>query len=247
MIIERGQFELERAQDLLRMKEDVRIQESALALIGAAVPHRLVYQTSWMGEPILQLPQDLFAIQDILHRTRPKFVIEVGVAWAGSLLFYASILPNFGGVGVIGIDTFIPEDLRNRLAGKGDLAKNIHLIEGSSVEAETLAEIRRLTQGSDELFVHLDSDHTASHVLNELQTYGPMIGKGHYMLCGDTHVELLATDTYTGKAYNRGNNPMIALRQFLDSESGSAFTVDNDVSARYLLSLNPSGYLVRSQ
>lgn len=245
-MIDRHQFEVDRAQDLLRMQQDAGIQRQALALVEAAVPHRLVYQTSWMGEPILQLPQDLFAIQEVLYKTRPKYVIEVGVAWAGSLLFYAAMLPHFGGMGVIGIDTYIPEDLKQRLAAKGDLAKCIHLVEGSSTDTSTLAEVQRLTNSSDELFVHLDSDHTASHVQRELEAYGPMIGPGFYLLCGDTHVELLAADTYANKPYNQGNNPMVALRQFLASEEGSAFQVDHDASSRYLLSLNPSGFLVRS-
>lgn len=245
-VISRSEFDEERSADLVAMRRDAKIQSEAIDLITHSIPHRLVYQTSWMGEPVLQLPQDLFAIQDILIRTRPKYVIEVGVAWAGSLLFYASLLPYFGGQGVIGIDTYVPDDLRERLRTKGEISRHVTLIEGSSLDPDVLSQVADLTKATGELFIHLDSDHTASHVRQELNVYGRLLQPGYYMLCGDTHVEVIPPDTYRGKPYGRGNNPMIALRQFLDSSDGRGFEIDEDASSRYLLSLNPSGFLVRS-
>jgi cephalosporin hydroxylase len=245
MIVTRDEFEIERIQAAKRMIEDPEICEISTTLIEKGVKHKLAYQTNWMGEPILQYPQDLFAIQEVIYQSRPEYVIEVGVAWAGSLLFYNDILRSTGGKGVVGIDVFIPDDLRQRVSAKDHGNPGIHLIEGGSTCESTFEEIARLTHNSGKLLIHLDSNHTHEHVLVELHMYSQLLNKGMYIICGDTHVENLPSGTYGDKAYDKGNNPMTALRDFLESPAGKHFSIDPLVSGKYLLSLNPKGYLVR--
>ena len=132
-----------------------------------------------MGEPLLNLPQDMFAIQDIIWCTRPEFVIEVGVARGGGMLFEATLLEVLGGHKVIGVDINIPPELRQRMGEHGKLAERLALIEGSSTSPKTLAQVRELLCGSRKVPMILDSYNTHAHVLNELHSYAPFIGKDH--------------------------------------------------------------------
>jgi cephalosporin hydroxylase len=244
-MLTRDEFENARNLAAQRMMDDAEIMAIGDTLIEKGVNHMLAYQASWMGEPIMQYPQDLFAIQELIYDTKPDYVIEVGVAWAGSLLFYNDVMRSSGGKGVIGIDVFIPTDLRERLAIKAHNYPGIKLIEGGSTLESTLSKVREVTNGSGNLLIHLDSDHTNDHVFSELKLYSALLDEGKYIICGDTHVENLPAGTYKNKPYDKGNNPMIALERFLQLPEGSNFEVDTLISGKYLLSLNPSGYLVR--
>lgn len=223
------------------MSLDKGLQSKALEVLVEADRHRWIHQNTWMGEPLLNLPQDMFAIQDIIWRTRPEFIIEVGVAWGGGLLFEATLLEMLGGKKVIGIDIFIPPDLRNRLAGHGKLSERLVLIEGSSISAETLAQVKSLLGGSRKVMVVLDSYHTHEHVLNELHSYAPFIEKGQYLICGDTVVERIPAQLHRTRPWGPGNNPATAVKEFLSDSD--RFVVDEKIDQRLLLSCHPGGYL----
>lgn len=223
------------------MSLDKGLQSKALEVLVEADRHRWVHQNTWMGEPLLNLPQDMFAIQDIIWRTRPEFIIEVGVAWGGGLLFEATLLEMLGGKKVIGIDIFIPPDLRNRLAEHGKLSERLVLIEGSSTSAETLAQVKSLLGGSRKVMVVLDSYHTHEHVLNELHSYAPFIEKGQYLICGDTVVERIPAQLHRTRPWGPGNNPATAVKEFLSDSD--RFVVDEKIDQRLLLSCHPGGYL----
>ena len=227
------------------MRKDDEIQQLATSLLEMGIEFGLPYQTTWFGEPIIQYPQDLFAIQEIIYKTRPDYIIEIGTAWAGSLLFYSTLLASIGGEKVIGVDVFVPDDLVARIAGKGEIAKCIELICGSSLDKTVVDQILAITGGSQKVFIHLDSNHTTDHVLRELEIYTELVGKGMYILCGDTHVELLKAGAYPNKEYGKGNNPMIAVQKFLTTERGMKFEVDEEVNGKYLITLNPMGFLRR--
>lgn len=246
-MITKQQYSFERNEDLQAMRKSEEFALERQKFLTSLIEHRVVYQTTWMGEPVLQLPQDLLTAQEILYSTRPDFIVEVGVAWAGSLLFLAHMQEQFGGVKVIGIDTYIPGELRERIKAKGDISKRIEFIEESSLSEACLARVEEITGGSREVLVHLDSDHTADHVFSELQAYSPLVGPGHYLICGDTHVELVKKGVYKGKPYDRGNNPMVALDRFLETDPGKNFSIDETASEKYALSLNPRGYLFRTK
>lgn len=223
------------------MAADNALQEKARAVFVEADRHRWIHQATWFGEPLLNLPQDMFAIQEIVWRTRPDYIVEVGVAWGGGLLFDATLLDLIGGKKVIGIDIFIPPDLRERLSAHQRLSDRLVLIEGSSTAAETLAEVKRLIGGSDKVLVILDSNHTHEHVLNELRAYSGIVGKGQYIVCGDTIVEYIPEQTHRTRPWGPGNNPATAVKQFLSETD--RFVVDTAIDERLLFSCNPGGFL----
>lgn len=224
------------------MSLDKKLQSKALEVLVDADRHRWIHQTTWFGEPLLNLPQDMFAIQEIVWRTRPEFIIEVGVAWGGGMLFEASLLEIFGGQKVIGIDIFIPPDLRQRLASHGKLSERLVLIEGSSTSEDTLSQVKALLGESRKVLVILDSNHTREHVLNELRSYAPLVEKGQYLICGDTIVEQIPPQLHHRVLpWGPGNNPATALKEFL-SES-DRFVVDEKIDQRLLFSCHPGGYL----
>lgn len=223
------------------MSRDKELQDKAREVLVEADQHRWIHQNSWFGEPLLNLPQDMFAIQDIIWRTRPDFIIEVGVAWGGGMLFEAMLLEILGGKKVIGVDIFIPPDLRQRLASHGKLSDRLELIEGSSTAPETLARVEALLGGSRRVLVILDSYHTHEHVLKELRAYSPFVEKGQYLICGDTIVEYIPPQLHRSRPWGPGNNPATAVREFL-TESGR-FVVDEKIDQRLLFSCHPGGYL----
>lgn len=226
-----------------RMAADEGLRRKALDLVVEADRYNWIHQTNWMGEPVLQLPQDMFAMQEIIYKTRPTNIIEVGVAWAGSLLFYATLIKAWGGGKVIGVDVYIPDDLRERVYGKGEIAEPIHLINASSVEEETVARVRALTGPSVENMVILDSNHTHDHVLRELRLYAPLVGKGHYIVCGDTIVEDIPEQKHRPRPWGPGDNPKTALREFIKEDD--RFVIDEYFDNKLLLSCSPNGYLKR--
>jgi cephalosporin hydroxylase len=237
----RAEFEELRLASAREMEADKELQTSALSVLEAADRHRWIHQTNWFGEPVLNLPQDMFALQEIIFATRPQYIIEVGVAWGGSLLFYATLLSVLGGKGIIGIDQYIPKDLAERLASHGRLSELITLINGSSVDRNTVARVSDLLGGSREVLIVLDSNHTHAHVLEELRLYSPFVGAGHYVVVSDTVVENLPPQLHRPRAWGPGNNPKTALDQFL-SES-DRFAVDEPLSRKLLLTCNPRGYV----
>jgi cephalosporin hydroxylase len=185
----RQEFEEVRRNAAREMMADRDLVSDALDVKVRAGRYFWVHQTTWLGEPILQLPQDMFAIQEIVFKSRPRCIIELGVAWGGSLLFYSSLMQLLGGEHVIGVDIYVPQDLRERLNTHGPISDRITLLEGSSVDEETLGRIRNIIGSSRDVMVILDSHHAHDHVLRELRLYSPLIGKGHYLVCSDTVIE----------------------------------------------------------
>ena len=237
----REEFEQFRIKSAAEMAADQELQSAALDVLVRADQHSWIHQTSWMGEPILQIPQDMFALQEIIYRTRPQFIIEVGVAWGGSLLFYATLMEILGGERILGIDLYIPDDLRERLYAKGRLTDRITLINGSSLAAATFNQIQDIIGDSREVMVVLDSNHTHEHVLQELRWYAPLIGLGHYLICGDTIIEQLPLQTHRPRPWGPGNNPKTAIDQFL--RETDRFEVDKAIEHKLLFTCNPGGYL----
>ena len=233
-------FELNR-QGAGEMFADKKLQQDALDVLLRADRHRWIHQTTWFGEPMLNLPQDLVAIQDIVWRTRPEFIVEIGVAWGGGMLFEAMLLEILGGQQVIGVDIFVPQDLRERLEKHGALSRRMELIEGSSTAGATLAKIEKLLAGSKNVLVMLDSLHTHEHVLAELRAYAGFVGKGQYLVCGDTIIERMPAQAHGPRPWGPGNSPATAVTAFL--EENRRFTVDTDIDKRLLFSCHPGGYL----
>jgi cephalosporin hydroxylase len=242
-MLSRDEFEDMRRSSALSMSQDGDLVRKAREVLIDADKHQWIHQTNWFGEPILNLSQDMFALQDIIYKTRPKFIIELGVAWGGSLLFHSTLLTVLGGEKVIGVDIYIPDDLKFRLSSHGALSDKIHLITGSSVEPDTFAKIISIIKDCREVLVVLDSCHSHDHVLAELRLYSPLIGKGHYLVCGDTIVEYMPPHEQRPRSWGPGNSPKTALDAFL--KETDSFAVDNALERKLLFTCNPGGYLRR--
>jgi cephalosporin hydroxylase len=240
-IISKNEFLEINKKSAQQMQDDVDLQRDAKSVLIRADEHRWIHQSSWFGEPLLNLPQDMFSIQDIIWRTRPEYIIEVGVAWGGGLLFEAMLLEVLGGKKVIGLDIFIPNNLKERLMSHGAISDKIELIEGDSTSDETIEKVKSILNGSTKTLVILDSYHTHEHVLNELRTFAEFVGKDQYLICGDTIVEHIPEQKHRPRPWGPGNNPGTAVREFLTKND--RFIVDTELENKLLLSCHPGGYL----
>jgi cephalosporin hydroxylase len=237
----REEFEELRVKWAETMADDPALRQKSLEVLTDADRYNWIHQTSWFGEPLLQVPQDMFALQEIIFKTRPRFIIEVGVAWGGSLLFYSTLMEVLGGERIIAIDIYIPDDLKKRINAFEKLADRITWINGSSIEPATFDEIKSLLGGSRDVLIILDSNHTHEHVLEELRLYSPLVGKGKYLVCGDTVVEYMPEQTHRPRPWGPGNNPKTALDAFL--KENKRFEVDKRIENKLLFTCNPGGYL----
>jgi len=240
-ILSKKEFQYQNQKMAIKMSQNKALQNDALKLFSNADKYRWVHQTTWMGEPVLNLPQDMFAIQEIVYNTKPEYIIEVGQAWGGGLLFYASLLELYGGKKVIGVDIFIPQDLKKRLNTKKKIKNKISYINGDSTSPEVLEKIKKLTKNSKKVMVILDSNHTHNHVLNELNLYSPLVRKGNYIICCDTIVEFIPKQIHRNREWGPKNNPFTAMKSFL--KKNNRFKIDNQINGKYLFSCHPKGYL----
>ena len=171
------------------------------------------YNFTWMGRPVIQLPEDLVRIQEVIVKVEPQVIIETGVAHGGSSVFYASLLEVLGRGRVISVDIEIRAHNRKAIEAH-PLKKRITLIEGSSVAPETLQEVKKLLFPGEKVMVVLDSNHTKKHVREELELYGPLVSSGSYIVASDGIMEDL-DDVPGGKANWTQDNPMAAAHEFL--------------------------------
>ena len=242
-IYTREEFEKLRVDAAAEMAADSDLAEVALDVLVRADQHYWLHQTTWFGEPVLQLPQDLLALQEIIFNTRPRFVIEVGAAWGGSLLFYSMLMDALGGERVIAIDIYIPEDLKERIGSFGKVSDRITWVNGSSIEQSTIDQIKAIVGDSRETLVVLDSNHAHDHVLQELRLYSSLVGEGYYLVCADTIVEAIPEQKHRPRPWGPGNNPRTALDQFIKEDDG--FEVDHRLENKLLFTCQPGGYLRR--
>lgn len=244
MTDDRAQFERERREAAARMAGDQELAKAALEVNFAADEHDWSYQWSWLGLPVIQMPTDIVALQEVIWETRPQLVIETGVARGGSLVLYASILELLGEGEVLGIDIDIRAHNREAIEAH-PLAHRIRMVEGSSLDKAVLGEARRTAEAVERVMVVLDSDHTHDHVLAELRAYGPLVTVGQFLVVADTFVEHIPLQEHRRRAWGPGDNPGTALRAWLDEVEG--FQPDPFVNAKLLLTASPGGYLRRKR
>jgi cephalosporin hydroxylase len=223
------------------MAADGDLREKTADWIAHASRYEYSYHFTWLGLPIIQFPQDIVAMQELVWRVRPDLIIETGVARGGSLILWASLLHLIGGIGeVVGIDI----DIRpaNRAAIEGHpLALRITLIDGSSVDPSTVERVRQIAEGHARVMVLLDSMHTHDHVLRELQLYSPLIRAGSYIVVLDTVIETMPAGSYPDRPWDRGNNPATAVEAFL--RENDRFEVDREIHDKLLITMANGGYL----
>ena len=173
------------------------------------------YRYTWLGRPVIQLPEDLLAIQELLYRLKPDVVIETGVAHGGSLIFHASLCALMKRGRVIGVDIEIRPHNRAALE-RHELRDLITLVEGSSIDASVVTAVKRLVRPGETALVILDSKHTKDHVLAELEAYAPLVSVGSYIVATDGIMETVA-DTPAGRPEWRQDNPKAAAEEFVQN------------------------------
>jgi cephalosporin hydroxylase len=241
-------FDREVAARLAANGRDAALKAAAHGFLVPSVPARYSYNFRWMGRPIIQYPQDIVALQEIIWSVQPDLIIETGIAHGGSLIFSASMLELNSVCGgpaeaeVLGVDI----DIRahNRVAiERHPLFRRISMIEGSSIAPEIVARVRDKAASKGRVLVCLDSNHTHDHVLAELRAYAPLTSVGSYCVVFDTIIEDLPADTYPDRPWGPGNSPKSAVREYLKHHP--EFATDEGLDHKLLISVTPGGYLRR--
>jgi cephalosporin hydroxylase len=224
-----------------QMATNPKVQQLAHDLFLESCRYNYSYNFTWLGRPVIQYPQDLFAMQEILWEVKPELIIETGVAHGGSLVFYSSILELIGDQGrVLGIDIDIRTHNRAALECH-PMFKRIDLLQGSSIDESIAGKVRDMARGKRSVLVALDSNHTHDHVLRELQLYAPLVTRGSYLVVFDTVADDMTPDLLGGRPWGKGNSPKTAVHEFL--KTTDRFVIDKDFENKLLLTVAPDGYL----
>jgi cephalosporin hydroxylase len=223
------------------LRGDSGLKAHAADFMRDSIDAQYSYNFRWMGRPIIQYPQDMIAMQEILWDVRPDLIVETGIAHGGSLVYYASLCELMGHGEVLGIDIDIRPHNRKAIE-EHPMFKRIRLLEGSSVAPEIVAEAHAMSQGKKVLVV-LDSNHTHEHVLAELEAYASLVSVGSYCVVFDTVIEDLPAGLYPDRPWDVGNNPKTAVREFLRKDD--RFEIDSDIQAKIQITVAPDGYLRR--
>lgn len=216
------------------------------------------YNFSWLGRPIIQYPQDMVAMQEIIWEVKPDLIIETGIAHEGSLILSASMLalldmcdaietgttldPKNSKRKVLGLDI----DIRahNRAAIEAHpMASRIQMIQGSSIAPDIIAQVQAVAANYSRVLVCLDSNHTHDHVLAELKAYAPLTSVGSYCVTFDTIVEDMPKEMFPDRPWGPGNNPKTAVWEYLKTHP--EFEIDKSIQHKLLITVAPDGYLKR--
>jgi cephalosporin hydroxylase len=248
--------------DLEMQARDNDLRAHARHFMLDSAKHRYSYNFTWLGRPIIQYPQDIVAMQEVVWAQKPDLIVETGIAHGGSLVLYASLLELIGGEGrVLGIDVDIRPHNRSAIEGH-PMAQRIDMIQGSSVAPEIVAHVRACCQGKRSVLVVLDSNHTHAHILAELRAYAPLVSPGGYCVVFDTVIEDFPPGWFHERPWDKGNSPMTAVAEFLaETAAGKVrdasgtpvrFAVEQDIDKKLLISVKkllisvaPGGYLRR--
>lgn len=253
-----AKFQAEVAANIAGLKNDTDVQALSRIWLREITRHKYAYNFNWMGRPLIQFPQDMAAMQELIWQVRPDLIIETGIAHGGSLIMNASLLALLdyadaaaAGVAldpakprrrVVGVDIDIRR--HNRAAIEAHpMASSITMIEGSSTAADVVTQIRDIARQYSRILVCLDSNHTHEHVLAELEAYAPFVSPGSYCVVFDTLVEDMPAEFFESSPWGRGNNPKTAVGEFLMRNED--FVVDEDIEAKLLITVAPGGYLRR--
>jgi len=242
---DRQDFERQRKSCSLQLGEDRQLFAKSVDLITHADKYRYSYLWSWLGVPIIQLPADVLAMQEVIWQTKPDVIVETGVARGGSVIFSASLLSLIGKGKVIGVDIDIRPHNRDTIE-KHLQSSRVVLIEGPSTARATVERVKAEIPAGASVMVVLDSDHSRDHVLAELRAYAPLVGLGHFLVCADTVLGFLAaeqTPVNRAKIQYPGDEPLTALRTFL-AEDGR-FEMDAEINGKLIVASSPNGYVRR--
>lgn len=253
------EFKAERRAAIKGYTEDAAFTELSQTWLRESMQKRYVYNFDWMDRPIIQYPQDMVAMQEIIWATRPDVVIETGIAHGGSLQLSASILalldyadaaeagvaldPAAPSRKVIGIDIDIRAHNRAAIEA-GPMASRIEMVEGSSIDGSTVDAVRALIPEGARVMVCLDSMHTHDHVMAELNAYAPLVSEGCYCVVFDSFVEDMPQGFFADRPWDVGDNPKTALHAWLKDNDN--FEIDRSIATRLQVTVAPDGFLKRT-
>lgn len=237
---------------------DRTLAESSSAFMLASTIPKYSYNFSWQGRPIIQYPQDIVAMQELIWTIKPDLIIETGIAHGGSLIFSASMLalldmteaietgvifdPSTSTRKVLGVDIDIRQHNREAIEAH-PMAGRIQMIQGSSVAPDIIDRVKTIAQNYQRVLVCLDSNHTHEHVIAELDAYAPLTTVGSYCVVFDTIIENLPDDMFPDRPWGPGNNPKTAVWKYL--ETHPEFSIDKTIADKLLITVAPDGYLKR--
>lgn len=243
-------FRMECLEGIAKQGKDEEAHRLSQAWISHPGLHQYSYNFSWLGRPIIQYPQDIVAMQELIFTIQPDLIIETGIAHGGSLILYASLLElnalcggqqNFS---VLGIDIDIRAHNREAIEAHPIFQRgHITMLEGSSIDADMVAKVHKFAAPYKRIMVLLDSNHTHEHVLSELNAYAPLVTVGSYCVVFDTVIEHMAADAYPDRPWGKGNNPMTAAEAYLTSHP--EYMCDEMMDSKLLISVAPKGFLKR--
>ena len=243
-------FRMERIEGIAEQGKDEEARRLSQAWISHPGLHQYSYNFSWLGRPIIQYPQDIVAMQELIFTVQPDLIIETGIAHGGSLILYASLLElnamcggqqNFS---VLGIDIDIRAHNREAIESHPIFQRgHITMLEGSSIDADMVAKVHKFSAPYKRIMVLLDSNHTHDHVFSELTAYAPLVSVGSYCVVFDTVIENMAADAYPDRPWGKGNNPMTAAGAYLASHP--EYMHDEMMDSKLLISVAPKGFLKR--
>jgi len=234
-------FEMKKKITIENMVKDKNFSSLTKNWFLESCKYNYSYNFTWMDRPIVQFPQDMIAMQELIWQIKPDLIIETGIAHGGSLIFYASMLELIGEKGqILGIDIDIREHNRFEIE-KHKMFKRITMIQGSSIDEDIAKQVSEFAKDKQRILVVLDSNHTHDHVLKELELYSPLVTKESYLVVFDTVVEDMPEDLFSDRPWGKGNNPKTAVWEFL--KQNDRFEIDKDIEAKLLITVAPDGYL----
>ena len=252
------EIEQEVANNIAELAVDKKLQSSSMDWFAETAKYNYSYNFRWLGRPIIQVPQDMVAMQELIWQIKPDLIIETGIAHGGSLVLSASMLalldyeeavtnktlldPLNSKRHVIGIDIDIRQ--HNRVAIESHpMASKITMLEGSSITNEMVNKVKELAKNYNTILVCLDSNHTHAHVLAELEAYAPLVSKNSYCVVFDTIVEDMQDNMYPDRPWNKTDNPKTAVWEYLKNHP--EFEIDKNIQHKLLITVAPDGYLKR--
>lgn len=251
-------FGAEVRERILRNFRNCALVESAQKFVSESTLPKYSYNFEWLGRPIIQYPQDIVAMQEIIWQVRPDLIIETGIAHGGSLVFSASMLALVDvceGIGqkksidlsrsrrkVLAVDIDIRS--HNRMAIEAHpMASRIQMLQGSSIAQEVIKEVHAVAKNHKSILVCLDSNHTHEHVMAELKAYAPLVSVGSYCVVFDTIIDDLPKKLFPDRPWGPGNNPKTAVWEYLKAHP--EFEIDKGIQHKLLITVAPDGYLKR--
>jgi cephalosporin hydroxylase len=251
-------FNYQRRQQISNYSDDLEFSKKSLEWVEASMRRRYVYNFDWLGRPIIQYPQDIVALQELIWSTRPDLIIETGIAHGGSLIMSASMLAMLDMCDAIeSHKSFNPRNSQRKVLGLDidirahnleaieahPMSSRIQMIQGSSISSEVIEKVRYIASEHKKILVCLDSNHTHEHVLAELYAYAPLVSKDSYCIVFDTFVEDVPADLFPDRPWAPGNNPKTAVREYLKVHS--EFEVDHSITNKLMITVAPEGFLKR--